>query len=1150
MAAIWDERLAEVWATPGKAGAGVVVGDAAVLTARHVVAGAASGGKILSRVIKPGSETAAWVPMTVLAEDPDWDVAVLGIAGCSEERAGDSGREWLTPSSSPPVFVRLGTSAERGCEAVGFPQSEVQRTPDGDPAGTVRQSEHVVGILLPAGQAKKPVNPERPLPRRWMPLDVEESTPGTQAGWGGMSGAGVVLDDGRLAGLVVAAESGHQRRRLYIVPIHDVLAESGRIATALTAVLGDPAVIEAREAPLFRDHLQDACLAPEGVPVLVRDADLKAFGVKVAGVPGEPSFLEYVPRDADQKLRDGLGTAQAERRMLLVVGGSAGGKSRSAAEAARLQLPGHRLVCPRSTSLAHVRELPPAGSGPALAWLDDVERFDERAFRDSVEWLLRSGVVVVATIRRTELEQRMPKGDLRNPLGEALTDSDLVVTVPWPTMWNDQERARVREHVRYPALLAWVAAGRSPSAWVVAGPALQNRLRDAEGDDERPARFAVVRTVLDWYRTGIIRPMPLAVIPGLLHAYLPYEAVPAEIEEALQWAFESVTGAGHLTSQSLLAKMTTTDAITVHDYIQDADAEAYDRVVPDPVWMAALEEATSGSARSLVGFVAALQGNTRVASEAWLPLALGGDTTAMFNLGALLKDSDPGQARRWLEKAAKAGNVDAMNNLGVLLKDINRGKARRWLERAAEAGNVDAMNNLGVLLKDINRGQARRWLERAADTGNASAMSNLGLLLKDSDPGQARDWHEKAAETGNADAMFNLGMLLKDSDPEQARRWWEKAAEAGHAGAMNNLGGLLKDSDPEQARRWLKKAAEAGTVEAMFNLGMLLTDSDPEQARRWLKKAAEAGHAGAMNNLGALLKDSDPGQARRWWEKAAKAGQHRAMFGLGVLLTDSDPGQARRWYEKAAKAGHPAAMLGLGVLLKDRDPGQARRWYEKAAEAGHPDSVFNVGGMLKDSDSGQARRMWEGIIEAIQYQAMFSLGALLTDSDPSEARRWYEKAAEAGHPGAMLNLGALVTDSDPGEARRWYEKAAEAEHPGAMTNLGALLTDSDLGQEARRMWDGTIEAIEAAQHQAMYYLGMLLTDSDPGEARRWYEKAAEAGHPGAMLNLGALLKDSDPGQARCWHERAAKAGVELPEEFAADLSLTSGRTDRDDTFDT
>ena len=164
-----------------------------------------------------------------------------------------------------------------------------------------------------------------------------------------------------------------------------------------------------------------------------------------------------------------------------------------------------------------------------------LERYDERTFRDSVQWLLRSGVVVVATIRRTELENRMPKGDLRNPLGEALTDSELIVTVPWPVIWKDQERARVSEHVTIRPCWTGSPPGSSPSVWVVAGPALENKLRYAEEDDERPARYALVRTVLDWYHTGIAQPMPTAVAPGLLHAYLPYQATRPRSRRLLRW---------------------------------------------------------------------------------------------------------------------------------------------------------------------------------------------------------------------------------------------------------------------------------------------------------------------------------------------------------------------------------------------------------------------------------------------------------------------------------------------------------------------------------------------------------------------------------------------------------------------------------------
>ncbi len=60
----------------------------------------------------------------------------------------------------------------------------------------------------------------------------------------------------------------------------------------------------------------------------------------------------------------------------------------------------------------------------------------------------------------------------------------------------------------------------------------------------------------------------------------------------------------------------------------------------------------------------------------------------MYNLGALLKDSDPGQARRWYEEAAEAGHVDAMYNLGALLEDSDPGQAQQWYEKAAEAGEV------------------------------------------------------------------------------------------------------------------------------------------------------------------------------------------------------------------------------------------------------------------------------------------------------------------------------------------------------------------------------------------------------------------------------------------------------------------------------
>ena len=696
MTRIWDDRLAEVWAAPGKAGAGVVIGAATVLTAGHMVAGARSDGRVLARVVQRDGQAASWVPMVVSAFDPDWDVALLRPSG---EEPGDAGT-WREPVSRSPTIVRLGTAAEYQCESVGFPQSEVQQAPEDRPVSTIRQTEQVSGTLFPAGQSKTPVNAERKLPLRWMPLDVDGAVPGGQSGWAGMSGAGVVLPDGRLAGLVTTAEAGHQQRRLYVIPLADVLAQSPQVAEGISLALGSPAVVEARSAPRFRDTLLRQCLGPDGMPVRVGEASLSAFGVESAGIPGEAPFLDYVPRDGDRNLRLALQTARDEQRILLVVGGSAAGKSRSAAEAARESLGGRLLLCPRQTRLAQLQELDLADFGSALVWLDDAERYDSPAFRDAIEWLLHEGAVVVATIRRTELEKIRPlglKNDLRNPLGDTLSDKRLVVQVAWPIAWNEQERARFAQLIRYPTLLAWVASGKSPGSWVVAGPALEERLHDAEADDERPARYALVRTALDWYRTGIAKPIPKVDALSLLESRFE----PTDIDDAWRWASESVLGASRSTSQSLLAETPAGDA-AVHDFIQDADARNRPPNVPDPVWTLALKYSTTDQESSAVGYAAAVQGNAVIAAKAWTPLATKGDSRAMLNLGALLKDSDPEQARHWFEQAVAAGDSMGMVGLGTLLRDSDPAEARRCFDQAAAAGQPEGMVGLGDLLRDSN----------------------------------------------------------------------------------------------------------------------------------------------------------------------------------------------------------------------------------------------------------------------------------------------------------------------------------------------------------------------------------------------------------------------------------------------------------------
>ncbi|MGA4792455.1 S1 family peptidase, partial [Nocardia sp. AB354] len=439
------DRVVEVWAEPHQAGAGIAIGSRGVLTARHVIADALPSGRILVRIVPTGrlpTSVPEFIPVAQVWDDAVWDLAVLRV---------DDAR-WPEPGPPSPAVVWLDARPEPECHAVGFAQADVQTDPHGV---TFRQTTAVLGRLLPAGQARPPVDPARPLPRRWLPLDVQNDPPELQAGWGGMSGAGVLLPDGQLAAVVTDAGISAGNRTLFVVPLADALADSHALVTALAQVSGTgPVVVQIRDAARNRADLMPDTLARTGAPKAVSEQELDAFGVKPAArLTGEDSsFFSYVTRDDDTTLRlavqhaaqvAGLGQA----RMLLIVGASASGKSRSAAEAVRcIEALATRLLL-RPKGGAHLEALadwPAQELAQAVVWLDDVAQYAHPGFAATVGGLLEAGAVVVATIRRNELDALTPSGDLQNPFAQALTDEELVQQIPWRRSWSTQEQDRAQ----------------------------------------------------------------------------------------------------------------------------------------------------------------------------------------------------------------------------------------------------------------------------------------------------------------------------------------------------------------------------------------------------------------------------------------------------------------------------------------------------------------------------------------------------------------------------------------------------------------------------------------------------------------------------------------------------------------------------------
>jgi TPR repeat protein len=1024
MATLWSDRVAEVWAPPGRAGSGVVVGATSVLTAAHVVAGAAAtDAGVLARAVRPGHEVAAWAPMTVAWRSEEWDVALLDI-----DAAGSAADAWLTPSSSAVAIVRLGEAAERGCEAVGFPQSALQHDGSPAPSDVVRQSEHVVGAVLPAGQAKPPVRPQHRLtPGRWLPMDIETTSPQLQAGWGGMSGAGVVLPDQRLIGLVLCAEDDHQQRRLYLVPLALVLERAGGLTDALDRRTGGPVVPVARHAPRYRALLDPRCLGPDGLPSPAGTIDdLAAFGVKPTDIAGESLYLTYVPRDRDEELAAALDGAIEERRMLLIVGGSAAGKSRSGAEAVRHALPGHRLLRPLHTTLEALSQTSVDELGPVIVWLDDIERYAGQDLGGPLRRLLGAGIVVVGTIRQLVLEHLDAPGDIRNPAGEALADPDLARPISWPMVWEPTERERVSEMIRSPALRAAVVGGMPLGAYCVGGPKLVQRLQRARADEVHPCRYALVRTVLDWHATFIPDPIPVADALRMTASRVdPDGNVGAdELDEALGWATTlEMEGPRRSRRQALLT--VEGESLVIHDYVLDHDHRATIGPIPDSVWRTALDRA-SAQGRILIGAAANAMGRPMTAITAFEALARAGDVTARSLLAMVLHHGDAGATRAWLEAMAGHGEAAVLFGFADRLYDADPEIARTWYREAASHGHDVAMFNLGVLAAERDRDPrtARHWFERAAATGHTGAMTRLAALLADDDAESARRWLERAAAAGHSAAMNNLGTLAERDEPQTARRYYEQAASAGDASAVTNLTRMLADTDPDALRRSLERAADAGNGEAMFQLAVRLANTDAGGAQRWFAQAAETGHVRAMFHHAWTLAQTDQDAAQRWYARAAQAGHAPSMLNLAALIDEQHPSLARQWYERAAKAGLSEAMYQLGLRLAESEPDSARAWFQQAAEAGDCDAMVNVGLLVQDTDPRTARRWYEQAAAGGQRDAMFNLGVLLAAAEPHTARRWYEQAAEAGDREAMENLGALLQETDPETARRWLERAA------------------------------------------------------------------------------------------------------------------------------
>jgi tetratricopeptide (TPR) repeat protein len=503
--------------------------------------------------------------------------------------------------------------------------------------------------------------------------------------------------------------------------VNDVLTHADGFRAQFDHLAGTATVVESRDAARYRAALMIETLDGSRRPRRVnQQKSLAVFGVKPAAADENGGFLTYVMRDADFSgpapdsgtspgLRDVLRAVGGEtgdgedRRVVLIEGSTAAGKSRSAAEAAIVELATRWLLrpIPGAQALRLIREWPSAELSEALIWLDDVEMYAEPGLGESFRRLLATGAVVIATIRTEQLKVITDTGDLQNPAALALNDPSAVRQLHWNKSWSQTERLAVQEVLETENARQAVADGTPLGVWAVAGLQLSAKYERIQHDDDHPEQKAMVRAILDWYRTGHTGGMPRIILTDLLadgaNGYgdatggFPAREIDVAVEELARPLLGSVRE-----GNALLTRDGSGELLGIHDYIRDADATKV-RDIPRSMWLAAAAHASDPNVGHEVAIAARQAGMLDIARAQLETIAQQGDPGAQSNLGVVLHElGDDTSARAWFRKSAEAGDSNGQYNFAVLLENEDEiAEAEAWYRKAAEAGIDSAQYKLG-----------------------------------------------------------------------------------------------------------------------------------------------------------------------------------------------------------------------------------------------------------------------------------------------------------------------------------------------------------------------------------------------------------------------------------------------------------------------
>jgi hypothetical protein len=539
---------------------------------------------------------------------------------------------------------------------------------------------------------------------------------------------------------------------------------------------------------------------------------------------GEDELPAYVPRDVETDLLAALAAVKGRGGMVLVVGDSAVGKTRTLAEAVQTVLSDWWLLHPTG-GVADVDALAASPAPRTVLWLDELQRYLEGLQAGTVRRLFAAGVVVVATLWPGEYGDRvaLPGRDGPDLHADAREILHLARVVDVPGVFSDAELARARQAADGDPLLrtALSSTDAGMTQALAAGPELLTHWKNAP-----PAAKAVITAALDARRLGARAPLRREFLAEAAPPYLDRRQRgkltngDGWLDSALEYATTELHGATACLNPSAVT-IGQLDGYTSADilYQQVLDLRRTEPVHED-VWRALLAHHDPDDTFRLAESALNLRRRVHAVAFYRRGAEAGDGFAAVFLARLLAEQGDNAEAIAVLVPYADAEHGAAMDHLATLLAAEGHEHEEELWRRAGTGDRAACDRLVEVMLAQGDTGAALFVLRKQAHPIDPFAQDRLATLL--ARLGYADELRERA-DAGDRYAPARLAQMLIG----QGRTGDAVAALHRHAATVDTfalldvIDELVERGLGDQALAVLRPLAEAGNWTAADRIAEL-----------------------------------------------------------------------------------------------------------------------------------------------------------------------------------------------------------------------------------------------------------------------------------------------------------------------------------------